>query len=230
MTPPALECRALCKIYRNGYRALDDISLLVPPGSLVLVGGPSGSGKTTLLSLLATLDRPTSGAVFFSGEDVTRYSDSGRARIRRRIGFVAQDFALIPGLPAWENVTYPMIPRGIHRTERRRVAAAVLDQLGLGRRMTAKPRTLSGGEQQRVAIARALAGSPEILIADEPTSNLDDESASRVMATMAESHRAGATVILSSHDPRLSEKANQVVRLAMGKLTEMRSVDGEGSA
>jgi putative ABC transport system ATP-binding protein len=218
MTAPALEVRNLGKHYRNGVRALDDVSLVLPAGSFTLLSGPSGSGKTTLLAMFASLDRPTSGTVFFAGQDLTRHSDVGLARVRRRIGYVAQDFALIPGLPVWENVTYPLIPRGIRRTERRRIANDVLARIGLSARTTAKPRQLSGGEQQRVAVARALAGKPEVLLADEPTSNLDDETGRNVIALLAEAHAAGATVVVASHDSRMAIVATQRVEMERGRL------------
>jgi putative ABC transport system ATP-binding protein len=218
MIASALEVRNLSKHYRNGVYALDDVSLILPARSFTLLTGPSGSGKTTLLAMLASLDRPTSGTVLFAGEDLTRYSDAGLARIRRRIGYVAQDFALISGLPVWENVTCPLIPRGIRRTERRRIAADVLGQVGLGARSTAKPRQLSGGEQQRVAIARALAGKPEVLLADEPTSNLDDETGRIVIALLAEAHAAGATVVVASHDSRMASVATRRVEMVGGRI------------
>jgi putative ABC transport system ATP-binding protein len=218
MMNSAVEGRLVCKYYRGGVRALDNVSVSIPTCAFACLAGRSGSGKTTLLGLFGVLDRPTSGSILISGQDVSHFSDTALARMRRRIGFVSQDFALIPGLPAWENVEYPLIPRGIGRLERRRLAAQVLDRLGLSGRATAKPRTLSGGEQQRVAIARALAVRPELLLADEPTSNLDEESAQLVIALLAEIHAAGTTVVVASHDPRVIAHANRVVELSAGRL------------
>src|SRR5262245_27649445 len=167
-----LEARSLGKVYRPGspgeVRALEAVSLEVPAGAFVVLTGPSGSGKTTLLALLGGLERPSSGQALFAGRDLGGCSGVELARLRRRMGFVFQDFALIPGLPAWENVTYPLIPRGMPRPQRHRLAQDWLGRLGLGDRLLARPGELSGGEQQRVAVARALAGNPEVVLADEP--------------------------------------------------------------
>ncbi|HKB03982.1 MAG TPA: ABC transporter ATP-binding protein [Gemmataceae bacterium] len=218
---PVLEARNLSKSYRRGateVRALTDVSLTIPAGSFILLTGPSGSGKTTLLALLAALDRPSSGTVLFAGRDLSAHSDVGLARVRRRLGFIAQDFALIPGLSAWENVTYPLIPRGVRRAERRGVAAELLTRLGLLDRLNARPRELSGGEQQRVAVARALAGRAEVVLADEPTSNLDEATARGVIELLAEVHRDGRTVVVATHDPRLTALATAKYELAAGRL------------
>src|SRR6266850_4609797 len=164
-----LEVRELCKFYRAGsaaeVRAVQDVSLEVPSGSFTLLMGPSGSGKTTLLALLGGLERPTRGQVLFASRDLGGCSGVELARQRRRMGFVFQDFALIPGLPVWENITYPLIPRGLASAERYRRAQELLSQFGLLDKLAARPRDLSGGEQQRVAIARALAGRPEVVLA-----------------------------------------------------------------
>jgi putative ABC transport system ATP-binding protein len=216
-----LEARNLSRSYRRGpaeVRALADVSLAIPAGSFAALTGPSGSGKTTLLALLGALDRATGGAVLFAGWDLSAHSDVGLARVRRRVGFVAQDFALIPGLTAWENVAYPLIPRGVRRTERRRLAADLLARLGLADRLMTRPRELSGGEQQRVAVARALAGHPEVLLADEPTSNLDERSAEAVIDLFRELHGEGRTIVVASHDPRLTTLATTAWALAAGQL------------
>jgi putative ABC transport system ATP-binding protein len=155
--------------------------------------------------------------VLFAGEDVSRHSDAGLARLRRRIGFIAQDLALIAGLPAWENVTYSLIPRGVARRERRRIAIELLGWLGLADRLTAKPRQLSGGEQQRLAVARALAGRPELIIADEPTSNLDDESGRVVIDLLLKARANHATLVVASHDPRFAPYAMSAVQLSGGR-------------
>jgi putative ABC transport system ATP-binding protein len=217
-----LETRNLFKFYRAGsgaeVRAVDDVSLEIPAGSFTLLTGPSGSGKTTLLALLGGLERPTSGQVLFAGRDFAACSGAELARLRRRVGFVFQDFALIAGLPVWENITYPLIPRGVPRAERYRLATELLAQVGLADRRTARPRELSGGEQQRVAVARALAGRPEIVLADEPTSNLDEASGQAVIDLLGQAHAAGLTVIAASHDPRLAAVATRVCELHAGRL------------
>jgi putative ABC transport system ATP-binding protein len=217
-----LAARALSKIYRAGtaerVSALREVSLDVPAGSFTLLKGPSGSGKTTLLALLGALDRPTGGQVLIDGRDVGECSDAERARLRRRMGFVFQDYALLPGLPAWENATYHLIPRGLGRGERRRLAVEQLIALGLGERLEARPAELSGGEQQRLAFARALIGTPEGIFADEPTSNLDDAAAEAVIARLRAAHTAGASVVAASHDSRLVTLATSTVALSGGTI------------
>jgi putative ABC transport system ATP-binding protein len=223
-----LEARSIGKIYRSGsgavVRAVDGVSLAIPRGGCAVLTGPSGSGKTTLLALLGGLDRPTHGQVFFDGRDLSTFSDAALARARRRMGFVFQDFALIPNLPVWENVTYPLIPRGVPGRRRRELAGALLDRLGIPDKALARPRELSGGEQQRVAVARAIAGEPEVLFADEPTSNLDAGSAGAVLAVLREFHAAGKTVVVSAHDPQLTALATETFELRAG-----RRVDGTGA-
>jgi putative ABC transport system ATP-binding protein len=216
---PLLETRDVCRYYDGGrVRALDGVSVIIPGGAFTLVAGPSGSGKSTLLALLGALDRPTRGCVVFGDRDLTTYSDIGLARVRRQIGFVAQGFALIPRLSASENVAYALIPRGIRRSERRRQAADLLARLGLGTRVAARSQNLSGGEQQRVAIARALVGRPSVVLADEPTSQLDDLTAAPVIELLTEAHRSGATVVVASHDSRLAGLATAALTLAAGRL------------
>jgi putative ABC transport system ATP-binding protein len=214
-----LETRDVCRYYDGGrVRALDGVSVTIPGGSFTLVAGPSGSGKSTLLALLGALDRPTRGSVVFGDRDLTTYSDVGLARVRRQMGFVAQGFALIPRLSNWDNVAYPLIPRGIRRSERRRLAADLLSRLGLGNRAATRSQILSGGEQQRVAVARALVGRPTVILADEPTSQLDDLTAAPVIDLLTEAHRNGTTVIVASHDSRLAGLATATLTLAAGRL------------
>ena len=217
-----LESRHVCKFYRAGargeVRAVDDVSLAVERGAFVVLNGPSGSGKTTLLALLGALERPTRGQALFDGRDLGGLSDVGLARVRRRLGFVFQDFALIPNLPAWENITYPLIPRGWSRGRRQELALSLLARFGIADRFTARPEELSGGEQQRVAVARALAGAPEVLLADEPTSNLDLGAAGELLATLREFHAGGNTVVVSTHDPQLADLATEVHELRAGRL------------
>jgi putative ABC transport system ATP-binding protein len=216
-----LETRSLCKYYRAGLpretRALDDVSLSVERGDLLLVAGPSGSGKTTLLALLGALERPTRGKVLFDGKNLEECSDMELARVRRRMGFVFQDFSLIPNLTAEENIIYALIPHRLPRLERHRRARELLSRFGMEGRLAARSRELSGGEQQRVALARALAGQPEVVLADEPTSNLDLETGAKVFALFHEMHVAGTTVILSSHDPRAAPLATRVCELRGGR-------------
>jgi putative ABC transport system ATP-binding protein len=216
------ETRDLGKDYRRGgrtvVRALHDVRVTIPAGAFALLSGPSGSGKTTLLALLGALERPTRGQVFFEGNDLSRCSDVELTRVRRRLGFVFQDFALIPGLPAWENITYPLIPRGVRRAERRARARALLETFGLSEQFAAYPEELSGGERQRVAVARALAGDPDALLADEPTSNLDPAAAECLLATFRALHAGGRTVIVSSHDPQFRPLASVIYELEAGRV------------
>jgi putative ABC transport system ATP-binding protein len=229
-----LETRGVAKIYRAGspgeVRALDQVSMAVLQGCFTVLSGPSGSGKTTLLAVLGALDRPTFGQVLFANQDLTACSDVALARARRRMGFVFQNSSLIPGLPVWENITYPLIPRGLGRAERQAMAGALLERLGLLPKMELRPSGLSGGEQQRVAIARALAGSPEVVLADEPTANLDAASADRVVGLLHEAHAEGKTVVVASHDPRIIRLASQLCELQSGRLLAMGSSTAPMSA
>jgi putative ABC transport system ATP-binding protein len=217
-----VEVRNLSKTYRPGpageVRALTEVSLDIPAGSFALLTGPSGSGKTTLLSLIGALERPTSGIILVAGRNLTDCSDAELTRLRRRIGFVFQDFALISGLRVWENVTYHLIPRGIAPVERRRLACELLERMGLSDKAMSRPAELSGGELQRVAFARAWVGEPEMILADEPTSNLDQQSAQAVIEMLRQIHPTGKTVVISSHDPRLESLATKTFRLAAGQL------------
>jgi putative ABC transport system ATP-binding protein len=216
------ETQSLCKFYRSGsadeVRALDDVTVGVETGEFLVVTGPSGSGKTTLLALLGGLETPTRGRILFGGQNLADCSGMELARVRRRMGFVFQDFSLIPNLTAEENITYALIPRRVDRTERFRRARELLARFGMEKRRTARARELSGGEQQRVAIARALAGQPEVILADEPTSNLDLASARVLLRAFQELHAEGKTVILSSHDPQVASLATRVLELEGGKL------------
>jgi putative ABC transport system ATP-binding protein len=218
------ETHELCKFYRastrSEVRALNGVTLGVERGSLTVLTGPSGSGKTTLLALLGGLERATSGRVVFDGQELTTCSDVGLARVRRRVGFVFQDFSLIPNLTALENVYYPLIPRGVPRGERRRRGEEFLERFGMGSKRDVRAGELSGGEQQRVAIARALAGQPEALLADEPTSNLDAETSSLLLSALRELRQEGKTVVVASHDPRVIELASATHALAEGRLSQ----------
>jgi len=220
------ETQSLCKHYHAGttfeVRALHNVNLRIQQSSWTVMTGPSGSGKTTLLAILAGLDRPTSGTVLFVGTNLAACSDPELTRYRRRTGFIFQDFALIPNFTAEENIIYPLIARGWPRTRRRDRARQLLGQFGLAFRSTNRVCELSGGEQQRVGIARALAGDPELVFADEPTSNLDMETAEMITAIFHDLRASGKTVVVSSHDPQIISAATDVLELENGivKLSE----------
>jgi putative ABC transport system ATP-binding protein len=216
------ETQTLGKHYRTGSRtltkALEEVSLHIEQGSIAVVAGPSGSGKTTLLAILGALERPTQGSVRFAGNDLGSCSGVELARVRRRMGFVFQDFALIPHLTAEENISYPLIPRRVARAERRRRSQDLLARFGMGSKLGVRAGDLSTGEQQRVAIARALAGNPEVVLADEPTASLDAKMGETLLSTFQELHRTGKTLVLASHDSRVLNLATQVYELKGGRL------------
>ena len=200
--------------------ALDHVSLTVEPGEFIAVMGPSGSGKSTLLNLMGCLDVPTTGKIYFSGQDISRLGDDDLTRLRRdHIGFVFQQFNLIPLLSALENVEYPLILKGRQTGDRER-AAEVLRAVGITEtHFTHKPGELSGGQQQRVAIARALANDPDFLLCDEPTGNLDTKTGTAIMDLIARMNREeGKTVVMVTHDPRMTEYADRTVRIVDGRL------------
>jgi putative ABC transport system ATP-binding protein len=222
MTPPAFEARGLCKRYRlpggEEARAIDDLSLLIENASFTVLTGPSGSGKTTLLALLGGLERPTSGQALFHEKDLARCSDHELTRVRRRLGLIFQDASLIPDLSAIDNITYPLLPRGVPRRERQERAMSWLARLDLEGRAHARARTLSGGEQQRVGFARALAGDPEAILADEPTSSLDADTASVLLVALREVRDQGKTVVVATHDPQVTQLATHTFALKGGRL------------
>jgi putative ABC transport system ATP-binding protein len=202
--------------------ALDALDVTIERGEFVAVFGPSGSGKTTLLQLLGTLDRPTGGSVRFEGQPLERLGDSALADLRlRALGFVFQQFNLIPTLSAAENVEAALAPLAMSRSERKSTAKEHLDAVGLGARAHHLPAQMSGGEQQRVAIARALARSPRVVLADEPTGNLDTRNGEMVMHLLARLHRElQITLVLVTHDEWIAEGADRVLRLADGRLID----------
>jgi putative ABC transport system ATP-binding protein len=221
--PLALEAVALRRELRSGERTLvilDNLDLAVPHGQLLAIRGPSGSGKSTLLALLAGLDRPTSGSVRIDGEAIEHLSEDQLARLRRRkVGFVFQSFHLLPNLTARENVLLPLELQGAPDAGER--AAELLERVGLGERGHHYPTQLSGGEQQRVALARAFAPQPRLLLADEPTGNLDNRTGASVLATLVELQRASrSTLVLVTHDAQVADAADRRVFLADGKLHE----------
>ncbi len=220
---PIIKTENVSKWYNPGrndeVRAVENVSLEIMENQSVVLYGPSGSGKTTLLSLISTIDRPTDGKIFLYGRNVTLFSDLELSRIRREtIGFVFQSFNLFSGISAWENVSYPLIPMGVGVKERFERARLLLERLGLGDRVYHSPEELSGGEQQRVAIARGLINSPQILIADEPTSNIDADSITRLLKILAELKEEGKTIIIASHDPIFRSQGDVLFNLDRGKL------------
>lgn len=217
-----IEIHDLYKIYNPGeneVRALDGISLRIQKGEFIAIVGSSGSGKSTLMNMLGCLDAPTSGSYLLDGIDVSTMSDHEQSGVRnKKIGFIFQGFNLIPSLNAIENVELPLIYRGMGKTDRRALAAAALEQVGLQNRMTHRPAQMSGGQQQRVAIARAIAARPPVILADEPTGNLDSRSGKDVMEILRSLHREGKTVILITHDEEIARLAERVVSIRDGRV------------
>jgi putative ABC transport system ATP-binding protein len=216
------------KVYYRGkpeeVRALHQIDLEIFKNRFVLLRGPSGSGKTTLLNVISTIDRPTEGFIFLFGEDVSKYSDVGLSRLRqKRIGLIFQNFNLLPRLPAWENVSFPLIPLGVMEKERRRRSVEMLTQLRLEKRIDHPPEQMSGGEQQRVAIARALINDPDIVMADEPTSNIDAKSIKTLLGILMDLKGKGKTIIVSSHDPVFLDYSETMFLLKDGKLIDIEN-------
>jgi putative ABC transport system ATP-binding protein len=211
------------KVYDTGkvkVEALKGIDLAVGKGELVAIVGPSGSGKSTLMNLLGCLDTPTSGTYALGGENVGDVDRDTLAEIRnRRVGFVFQAFNLLPNISAQENVELPMLFGGLPPRERRERAHKLLDRVGLGDRVDHKPTELSGGQMQRVAIARALAMEPDIILADEPTGNLDSSSGTDIMSIFTDLWQQGRTVVIITHDPALAKRASRVVEIRDGKIT-----------
>lgn len=217
---PLVELRHVSRHFVSGHslvRALDDVSLTVDPGEFIAVVGPSGSGKSTLLSIIGGIDRPTSGEVWVAGQRLDRLSEDELARWRRRgVGIVFQFFQLLPTLTALENVMLPLGLAG-HPNPRAR-AVELLDQLGLKDRLHHLPAELSGGEQQRVAIARAIANEPPLLLADEPTGNLDEQTGRAILDILERLHQAGQTIVLVTHDLALAARAERRVEIHDGRL------------
>jgi len=210
------------RIYDMGHvevPALDDVSLEVRPGEFVAILGPSGSGKTTMMNILGCLDRPTFGSYRLAGMPVAELDDDGLAKLRSRsIGFVFQSYNLLPRTTALENVATPLLYQGVSRSQRSARAKSALERLGMGDRLHHEPTELSGGQQQRVAVARALVTEPALILADEPTGNLDSHSGTEVMALLHELNEAGRTIVLITHDPDVAASATRQIHLRDGRV------------
>jgi cell division transport system ATP-binding protein len=217
-----IETHHLSKAYRPGVFALRDLSFTVEKGEFVFLTGPSGAGKSTLFKLLLRADVPTSGDVIINGRNLARLSNPQVQAYRRTIGFVFQDFKLIPRKTVFDNVA--LVPRlmGVSETQLKRRVTQALNEVGLQERLKAYPMELSGGEQQRVAIARALVNNPSILLADEPTGNLDSQTSIEILALFDELHNDGQTIVVVTHEPDVAAHGQRIVRLKDGKVVEDR--------
>lgn len=217
-----IEIRNMCKIYNPGeneVRALDHVDLQIDRHEFVAIIGQSGSGKSTLMNMLGCLDVPTSGTYYLNGQDVSHLTDDELSDIRNReIGFIFQGFNLIANMTALENVELPLIYRGVPKKEREELSRTALKKVGLEKRMDHKPSEMSGGQQQRVAIARAIAQAPPVILADEPTGNLDSGSTKEIMGILKELHKEGRTVILITHDNEIATRAKRIIRIMDGKI------------
>ena len=225
-----IELQDICKVYQMGeveVHALRGVSLEVHDGEILTIMGPSGSGKSTMMNIIGCLDQPTAGTYLLEGDDVGHLHDDQLAEIRnRRIGFVFQTFNLLARTTALQNVTLPLIYAGISRSDRRERAREALETVGLGHRLDHLPTELSGGQQQRVAIARALVNRPSIILADEPTGNLDSKSGAEVMAVLQRLNRdGGMTVILVTHDPKIARHTERIIHLHDGAITRNETVE-----
>ena len=222
---PLIRMEGISKLYGSGdaeVAALRNFSLRVGQGELLAVMGPSGSGKSTLMNILGCLDTPTSGGYWFAGDDVSRLNETELARVRnRRIGFVFQQFQLLPKMSAWRNVELPLLYR--NGQDRRSLAVQALEAVGLGNRINHLPTQLSGGQQQRVAIARALVTDPDLILADEPTGNLDTAASRDVLSILRELNSQGRTIVIITHDPEVAPIARRTVHVRDGQLVQEKA-------
>jgi putative ABC transport system ATP-binding protein len=222
VSSPILRLNDVGKVYATGsvaVEALRGVSMRVDRGEYVAIMGPSGSGKSTLMHILGCLDVPTTGSYDLAGEDVSTMSEAALATVRnRQIGFVFQQFNLLASLPAWRNVELPLCYSGMARAERKERAIDALERVGLGDRIEHRPGELSGGQQQRVAVARALVTDPALILADEPTGNLDSHSSADVLSLFTELHDQGRTIVLITHEPAVAASAQRIVRILDGQV------------
>lgn len=227
-----IELKGVEKVYNSGkditLKALDGIDLVIREGEFVAIMGPSGSGKSTMMNILGCLDSLTEGEYFLSDTNIKALTEDELAEIRnRKIGFVFQSFNLLPKLKAWENVALPLTYAGVGSKERKMRSLEALDSVGIKNRAEHHPNELSGGQRQRVAIARALAGSPDIIMADEPTGNLDSRSEAEVLEIFKDLNKRGATIIMVTHEDDVGKHCKRIVRFRDGKLVEDEVIDHE---
>ena len=226
-----IEMQDIVKQYTLGGEtiyALDHVSLRVEKGEYVTIIGPSGSGKSTLMNLIGCLDTADSGTYLLNGKPIRKYREKQLAEVRsKQIGFIFQGFNLLPKLSALENVELPMIYQGVRATERKKRAMAALERVGLGGRMKHRPNQLSGGQQQRCAIARAIAVNPSLILADEPTGNLDQKTGREILNIFDELHQAGNTIVLITHDPKVALCGQRMIRIEDGRLYEPKEADAD---
>ncbi len=224
MAEYVIEIDSLSKIYSTGkteFKALNNVTLRIRKGDFVAIMGPSGSGKSTLMNIIGCLDRPTSGRIILDGENISTVSDNELAMIRgRKVGFIFQKFNLMPTMNASKNVSLPMVFVGTSRGDRDRRGSELLEKVGLTNWATHKPAELSGGQQQRVAIARALCNNPSIILADEPTGNLDTKTGEQIMEMLVSLNKEGKTILLVTHAISLKRFANRVINMLDGEVTE----------
>ena len=226
-----IEMQDIVKQYTLGGEtiyAIDHVSLRVEKGEYVTIIGPSGSGKSTLMNLIGCLDTADSGTYLLNGKPIRKYREKQLAEVRsKQIGFIFQGLNLLPKLSALENVELPMIYQGVRATERKKRAVAALERVGLGGRMKHRPNQLSGGQQQRCAIARAIAVNPSLILADEPTGNLDQKTGREILNIFDELHQAGNTIVLITHDPKVALCGQRMIRIEDGRLYEPKEADAD---
>jgi putative ABC transport system ATP-binding protein len=224
MTQYIIDIDSLTKIYQTGkteFKALNNVSLKIQKGDFVSIMGPSGSGKSTLMNIIGCLDRPTSGTIIIDGENISSVGDNQLAEIRgRKIGFIFQKFNLMPTMSALKNIALPMVFLGSPKSEREQRASELLNKVGLTNWATHRPSELSGGQQQRIAIARALTNNPSIILADEPTGNLDTKTGDQIMEILVSLNKEGKTILLVTHEASLKRFANRIVNMIDGKISE----------